>query len=267
MKWGICMFSQEPRCKLKKNQLAEVICQLRFPEILMIGAKAPAEFQEAIRAQFPMYSVRKEAPAPKVTGTPGNLSLENGPATVNYQFASADGVWRVNLTSTFISLACTRYTCWEDFAKHLDKPLAAFIQIYQPAHFQRVGLRYLNFISRKALDLEGIPFNQLFQSAYLGLLSEEDVPEHTAARCSLDAEIAIRGGCKVKIHAGPGLVKKNGHADNEVRFIFDQDLFMAGNIPVNHSAGALQTLHGQAYSIFRGAITDTLYDALEPTSI
>ena len=267
MKRGIYMFSQEPRCKFRKNQLAEVICQLRFPEILMIGAKAPAEFQEAIRAQFPMYTVRKDAPAPKVTGTPGNLSLENAPPTVNYQFTSADGVWRVNLTSTFISLACTRYTCWEDFAKHLDKPLAAFIQIYKPDHFQRVGLRYLNFISRKALDLEGVPFNQLFQSAYLGLLGDEDVPEHTAARCSMDAEIAIRGGCKVKIHAGPGLVKKNGQADNEIRFIFDQDLFMAGNIPVNHSAGALQTLHGQAYSIFRGAITDTLYDALEPTSI
>lgn len=261
------MFSQEPRVKLQKNQLAEVICQLRFPEILMIGAKPPAEFQEAIRAQFPMYSVRKETPAPKVTGTPGSFSLENAPATTNYQFASADGVWRVNLTSTFISLACSRYTCWEEFAKHLDKPLAAFIQIYQPACFQRVGLRYLNFISRKDLELENVPFNQLLQGAYLGLLGEEDVPEHTAARCSIDAELAIRGGCKVKIHAGPGLVKKNGQPDNEVRFIFDQDLFMPGNVPVNHSAAALQTLHGQAYSIFRGAITDTLYDAMEPTSI
>ena len=261
------MFSQEPRVKLQKNQLAEVICQLRFPEILMIGAKPPAEFQEAIRAQFPMYSVRKETPAPKVTGAPGSFSLENAPATTNYQFASADGVWRVNLTSTFISLACSRYTCWEEFAKHLDKPLAAFIQIYQPACFQRVGLRYLNFISRKELELENVPFNQLLQGAYLGLLGEEDVPEHTAARCSIDAELAIRGGCKVKIHAGPGLVKKNGQPDNEVRFIFDQDLFMPGNVPVNHSAAALQTLHGQAYSIFRGAITDTLYDAMEPTSI
>jgi len=261
------MFSQEPRCKLQKNQLAEVICQLRFPEILMIGAKPPAEFQDAIRAQFPMYSVRKETPAPKVTGTPGNFSLENAPATINYQFASADGVWRVNLTSNFISLACSRYTCWEDFAAHLDKPLAAFIKIYQPAHFQRVGLRYLNFISRKALELEHVPYNQLFQSAYVGLLGEDDVPEHTATRCSIDAELAIRGGCKVKIHAGPGLVKRNGQSDNEVRFIFDQDLFMSGNVPVNHSAAALQTIHSQAYSIFRGAITDTLFDAMDPTSI
>lgn len=261
------MFSQEPRSILKKNQLGEVICQLRFPEILMIGAKPPAEFQEAIRAQFPMYSVRKEAPAPKVTGTPGNLTLENAPTLLNYQFASTDGVWRINLTNNFISLACNHYTCWEDFANHLDKPLAAFIKIYQPAHFQRVGLRYLNFFSRNELDLEGVPFNQLLQPAYLGLLADDDVPEHTAARCSIDAELAIRGGCKVKIHSGPGLVKKNGQPDKEVRFILDLDLYMAGNVPVNHSAGALQTLHGQAYSIFRGAITDTLFDALEPKPI
>ena len=53
-------------------------------------------------------------------------------------------------------------------------------------------------------------------------------------------------------------------ADPELKFIFDQDLYMPGNLPVNLSAGALQTLHSQAYSIFRGAITDTLHDAMEP---
>ena len=261
------MFSNEVRCYLQKNQLGEVICQLRFPDILIIGTKPPAEFQEAIRGQFPIYSVRKESPAPKVTGRPGNFSLENTPPIINHQFASADGVWRVNLTSNFISLACTKYTRWEDFAKHLDQPLVAFIKIYQPAHFHRVGLRYLNFISRKDLQLEDVPFSQLIEPAYLGILGEEDVPEHTVARSNMDAEFAIRGGCRAKIHAGIGLVQKNGQPDKEVRYIFDQDLFMGGNIPVNLSAGALETLHGQAYSIFRGAITDTLYNALEPTII
>ena len=261
------MFSTEQRCFLRNNQLGEVICQLRFPEILMIGAKPPADFQEAIRDRFPQYSVRKEAPAPRIAGTPGNLTLENQTAILNYQFVSEDGIWRVNLTSTFISLACNRYTCWEDFAKMLDKPLAAFIKIYKPAYFSRVGLRYLNFISRNSLSLEGTPFSQLIQSSYLGPLYEEDVPEQTVSRCSVDAELAIRGGCRVKIHAGPGLIKRNGQQDKEVRFVFDQDLYMPGNVPVNVSAGALETLHGQAYSIFRGAITDMLFDAMAPESI
>lgn len=258
------MFSQEPRYIYRANQLGEVICQLRFPEILTIAANIPDRFQEAIRDGYPQYSVRKEAPAPKLTGTPGNFQLENQPQTINYQFVSEDGLWRVNLTSRFISLSCARYTCWEDFAAKLDKPLAAFIKVYKPAYFERVGLRYLNFISRKSLELEGVPFSSLIAPGYLGLLAEEDVADTNVSRCSMEAEMNIRGGCKVKLHAGPGMVKRNGQSDNEVKFILDQDLFMPGKVPVNISAGALQTLHSQAWSIFRGAITDTLHDAMGP---
>jgi uncharacterized protein (TIGR04255 family) len=263
----MAMFSREQRHVLHNNQLAEVICQLRFPEILMIGQRPPADFQEMIRDEFPQYSAKKEFPAPKISGTPGNLTVENQAPGINYQFISADGVWRINLTSNFLSLACSRYTRWEDFAKRLDKPLAAFIQIYRPAYFQRVGLRYLNFISRNSLNLNEFPYRDLIQSAYLGPLGEEDIAESAAFRCTVDTELQIRGGCRVKIHAGPGLVKRKNHNDKEVRFIFDQDLYMTGNVPVNYSAGALETLHAQAYSIFRGAITDTLFDAMEPEPI
>ena len=95
------MFSTEPRVTYRKNQLGEVICQFRFPEILLIGAQPPAQFQEAIRADYPGYSSRMEAPAPKLTGVPGNLSLQNQPAVVNYHFLSSDGVWRLNMTPRF----------------------------------------------------------------------------------------------------------------------------------------------------------------------
>jgi uncharacterized protein (TIGR04255 family) len=50
-----------------------------------------------------------------------------------------------------------------------------------------------------------------------------------------------------------------------VKFIFDQDLYMPGKVAPNLSAPALQTLHAQAWSIFRDAITDELHDAMEPT--
>lgn len=261
------MFSHEDRCIYRLNPLNEVICQLRFPEILAIEANLPVAFQDAIRSEFPRYSARKDAAAPRITGTPGNFTLENPPAVVNHQFTSADGVWRVNLTSKFISLACGRYTSWEEFAAKLDKPLAAFIQLYKPAYFDRVGLRYVNFISRNELDLEGVPFKELINPCYLGILAEDDVVEGSATRCTVDTELSIRGGCKAKIHAGPGLVKRGGKADSEVKFIFDQDLFMPGQLPVNLSAGALQTLHTQAGSIFRGAITDKLHYAMEPKPI
>ena len=258
------MFSREERCIYRSHQLADVICQLRFPEILTIGTTVPDKFQEAIRAEFPLYAKRQEMSAPKLTGTPGNLIPQKQEPTINHQFTSADGVWRVNLTSKFISLACTKYTCWEDFAGKLDKPLASFIQIYKPAYFERVGLRYINFISRGDLGLPTTPFRELIESCWLGPMAEEEVQEQSCSRCSIDTEMAIRGGCRAKIHAGPGKVQRNGKMDPEVKFIFDQDLFMPGQVPVNLSAGALQTLHAQAWSIFRGAITDKLHDALEP---
>lgn len=257
------MFSQESRCHLANNQLAEVICQLRFPEILMIDSTPPAEFQEAIRSQFPLYHAGKEVQPPKLTGTPGNLKLEPRPEKTSYSFTTTDGIWRLNLSSNFISLTCNQYPGWEDFSGMLDRCLAAFILIYKPAHFSRVGLRYMNFISRKSLSLEGVPFRELIAPCYLGPLGEEDMQESTVARSTVDAEFSVLGDAKVKLHAGPGLVKMGGRQDPEVKFILDFDLFMPGNVPVNHAAGALQTLHYQAYPLFRGAITDMLFDAMK----
>jgi uncharacterized protein (TIGR04255 family) len=262
------MLSNQERCLYGKNQLGDVICQLRFPEILTIGANVPVAFQEAIRGEFPQYAAHQEAAAPKITGAPGNFTLQNQPQTVNYQFTSADGNWRVNLTSKFISLACRRYTGWEDFAKKLDKPLAAFIKIYRPAYFERVGLRYLNFISRQALDIEDIPFSDLIAPRYLGPLADDDVSEQSASRCVVEADIALRGSCRVKLHAGPGKIQRPGSApDSEVKFIFDVDLYCPGKIEVNYSVGALQMLHSHAFPIFRGAITDKLHHALQPRQI
>lgn len=258
------MFSNSPRCIYRNNPLADVICQLRFPEILTISTTVPDRFQEAVRREFPHYSKRQEMPAPRLTGTPGNLSVQKQESVVVHQFMSADGIWRVNLTGKFISMSCSRYTCWEDFARMLDKPLAAFIKIYEPAFFERVGLRYVNFISRRGLELEGVPFRELIAQRYLGILGDEDVNEAACVRSTVDADAAIRGGCRVKLHAGPGHVQRAGVKDQEVKFVFDQDLYMPGKVPVNLSAGALQTLHAQAWSIFRGAITDKLHDALEP---
>lgn len=255
------MFSNDQRCRYRQPQLAEVICQLRFPEILSIQTEPPAQFQDAIRDRFPMYLRRQEIPA---SALPGNIAMLKKDPVINHQFATPDGIWRVNLTGKFISLTCSRYTCWEDFAAHLDKPLAAFIQVYKPAPFDRVGLRYLNFISRQQLNLEGVPFSQLIQPAYLGPLAEEDVAESAVSRNTVDCEMAIRGGCRVKLHAGPGKVKRGAKEDPEIKFIFDQDLYMNGPLQLNLAAGALQTLHSQADSIFQGAITKKLHEAMDP---
>ena len=50
------IFPDTPRETYRHNPLKEVICQLRFPPILKITTASPAEFQEKIRSNFPLYS-------------------------------------------------------------------------------------------------------------------------------------------------------------------------------------------------------------------
>ena len=262
------LYSDNPRVHYEKAQLAEAICQLRFPTILSIGTKEPADFQEAIRAMFPRYAAKREQPAPRIAnlGTP-QAKLEVQDPVVNYNFVSADGRWKLNLTNSFISLSTVAYPGWEAFGQHFDLPLAQFIRIYQPAFFQRIGLRYVNIFSRRALELEGEPWRELIAAPYLGVLAEEDVVEGRTRKCSVDVELELDSSCRVWVHAGPGMVKKNvpnAPADTEVKFILDLDLSMSGQIDPRMAAAGLETLHGHSTPLFQGAITDKLHTALEP---
>ena len=98
-------------------------------------------------------------------------------------------------------------------------------------------------------------------------MSEETLAEESFGRCSVDADVSLGNGCRVQIHAGPGLVKKSGAPSKEVHFILDNDFYMPGNIPVNYSAGALQTLHNKTFPVFRGAVTELLHNAMEPDTL
>lgn len=262
------LFSDHPRVHYEKPQLAEVICQLRFPAILAIGSREPVDFQEAVRGMFPRYAAREEQPAAKITGLgTAGAKVETPRSIINYNFISADGHWKLNLTNNFISLSTVAYPGWEGFGQHFDLPLAQFIRLYQPAFFERIGLRYVNIFSRRALDLEGEPWRELITTPYLGVLSEDDIEESAARKCSVDVEMSLDSTCRAKIHAGPGMVKQNApnaQQDPEVKFILDLDLFMGGQIDTRMAAAGLETLHAHSTPLFQGAVTDKLHTALEP---
>jgi len=253
------LFSDRPRHHYRSTLAHEVICQLRFPTILSINTTEPADFQEAIRAEFPRYARRQESvPSTTAGGQPSSVA--------NYHFLSADGQWKLNLTRDFISLSTLHYPGWEEFARQLDKPLAAFIQLYNPAYFQRVGLRYINILSRQKLGLEGTPWTELFAPAYVGPLLEDDVAEERVLGCRTELQMKLDSSCQVKLHCGPAKVKSplpNAPQDPEVKFIFDMDLSMGGNISCSMAPGALETLHGHGTRVFEGAISDTLRGAMD----
>ena len=248
----------------EKSQLIEVICQLRYPPILTIEAKEPADFQDTVRAVFPRYVCQTEqSPGPQ------------GGSVRNHTFLTEDGTYKLSMTKNFIALSTMRYTSWEDFAGMLDEPLAQFIRLYRPSYFERVGLRYLNGISRAKLDLGGRRWNDLFQPQYLGPLDDDGLREEDVSRCSTEVEMKLDARSSLKLHAGPGIVNRavrtaNGVQtlrDPETRFIFDQDLFSAGNIKLPAVMETLETLHSHADRVFSEAITEVLHEALDPVEI
>ena len=131
--------SDNRRYAYGRSQLIEVICQLRFPTILSIDTREPADFQETVRAAFPRYQCQVET-IPGMNGAP-NRTINN------HTFLSEDGGYKLSLTKDFIALSTMRYTNWEDFAARLDEPLGQFIKIYRPNCFDRVGLRFVNAFS------------------------------------------------------------------------------------------------------------------------
>ena len=254
------LFSEYERYQYAKPPLIEVICQLRFPTILSISAKDPAEFQEAVRKHFPRYARRQEQVPPKLKPGP-TPPLEAQQPVINHTFVSEDGRWKLNLTNSFIALSTLRYQRWEDFAARLDQPLAQFIQIYQPAFFQRIGLRYVNAFSRRALGMEDLLWDDLIQPAFLGILGEPDVVETDVSKCALDVETALAGGYRMKMHAGPGLLR-GGKEDKEVKFILDSDFSAAGDLAADSVPAKLEDLHRYAVRLFRGAITPQAHEAM-----
>lgn len=258
------LFAPYERLQYARSPLVEVICQLRFPTILSIGANEPAAFQEAVRRDFPRYAARQEQLPPKVVKKGNATALEPQKPITNYHFVSEDGRWKLNLTQNFIALSTLSYQRWEDFAARLDQALAQFIQIYQPAFFERLGLRYVNAISRQRLGLEDQLWDDLIRDHYVGILGQPDVEETEITKCSLDVETPLVGGYRMKVHAGPGLIG-GGKTDKEVKFILDGDFSTSGQLTADSVPAKLEDMHRFALCLFRGAITDELHQAMGPT--
>ena len=258
------LLSNEAHVHYRRNALLEVICQIRFPSILKIDVEEPAAFQEQIRRDFPKYFARQEQ-QPALPGAPVPAQ-GNRPATItNHNFISADGQWKINLTRDFFSLSTVRYGSWEDFARRFDQPFAKFLQLYQPAYFERIGLRYVNAFARTAEQARAAQWRDWIAPHFLGVLCAEDLPDSAVRKNTVNLELTLPDGCALRTHAGPGMVKRPGQPDEKLaRFILDNDLSVSGKLSAPQTAERLVTLHEDAYRVFRGAITDELSELLEP---
>jgi uncharacterized protein (TIGR04255 family) len=251
------------RVLYERNPLEEVICQLRFPPILRIGSDNAAEFQEAIRADYPLY--KEEEPTLPAIPLPAELAEIIGRAAQgpkpSQKFLSADEAWTVSLTRDFIALSTVRYERWEHFRQRLTNVVATLERIYRPAFYTRVGLRYRDVIRRSSLGLQDVPWAQLLAPFVAAELSTE-IGERVGENAHV-ALIALEQPGSVRLRHG--LLKPD--QSGEQSYAIDSDFFTAERTELGDANRRLDYFNQQAARLFRWCITPRLHNAMGPRDI
>jgi uncharacterized protein (TIGR04255 family) len=267
-------FREVERVIYNNNPLIEVVCQMRFPRILSISESLPAAFQDCIREDYPLFDIAVEHQQRFTvdsidTDTPPIPRVIQSEKVKNYRFSSSDGLWHINLTSTFIALTTSKYTRWEDFLQRIGKPLAALLDIYKPAFYERIGLRYVDAFRRSKLNLDGVDWSELIQPCALGLLSDISVKDEVRSQNYL-VELDIGNGAIAQIKTALGFVgsEENSLSPStpELSFVVDSDMFFLRK-EIHELNDSLKYLHDTSTKLIRAIITDRLHEAMEPEKI
>jgi uncharacterized protein (TIGR04255 family) len=256
-------FPDSERVVYSRNPLELVICQLRFPSVLKISTEPPADFQDRVRREFPLYrevpTVNFGVSLPSEMSTVVNRMLPI-PTTRAYEFSSGDKAWTVTLTQESLALTCTNYSRWEKFREHLEMLLGILRDLYQPPFFTRIGLRYRDVLNRSELGLVGVSWSDLLSKELGGVF-------HSAIAASIEGLayqliLSLQGGA-AKVTIQHGLAQKG----DELCYIVDSDFYVTNRTETHDAIDILNYFNRQSGRLFRWSIAERLHRALEPRPV
>jgi len=263
------LFPETKRVVFQKNPLAEVICQLQFPSILQIASEDPVSFQNKIRAVYPLYE-RESGGLPIMEPLPKELStiirefqLMGHKESPVHKFTTADSARFISLSPNFLAVTDRDYRRWEQFSTEVMSARAAFEEIYQPAFFTRVGLRYRDIIDKTKLGLNNEPWETLINGSLISLLGAMEIGKrvHQISTTALLKIDEVDGGFLSLRH---GLVRRS---DDEAAYRIDADFYTEERRNGKDVPTTLNIFNQLAGNLFRWAATSRLQEALEPVAI
>lgn len=262
-------FPESPRVVFGRNPLKEVVCQLSFPTILRIASESPGTFQEAIRERYPRYERQSPAMPPEFSQALERFGLANGGQNLTHRFLSADSSSGVALTSESVAVWTHRYSRWESFRNEVARAQQALEQVYTPSLYDRIGLRYIDLIDKRDLELAEVPWNELVRTSLVGVLGERTLAPnvrhcHGQLTLSLDEPI----GSLVRISHGLHEDTDISQEDTDIsqsRYFIDADFYTTTTTEDNHVIDTIDQFNRLAGNFFRWTITERLRDALAPT--
>lgn len=255
------------RVKYENCPLVEVVFQVDFPTILSIDVNEPAQFQELIRDKFPNYFIQTQQEGQVYIGFDEETTVVNKHRTKKlHTFISYDGKWKLVLAKDMLFLSTIAYSIWEDMAARFEEPIKAFVQIYRPAYFSRVGLRYIDSFEKGQLGLAGTEWSDLFKPHILGCLNYHTEDNMIIKTSTINAEIVF-DDVVVNIETGMGTVDHHDGKPPANAFILNCDYYSIGKYDAKDLNIVAVKLHQRSHVFFRESITDKLHLAMKPTGI
>lgn len=258
------LFPESERYVFAKNPLAEVICQLRFPSILSIASKTPADFQEEIRRDYPLYSREEAQLPPEVASLLGEGLIPTPPEAITHRFATEDARQQVALTVNFLAITDVDYVHWTDFWGRIEPSVAALQRVYEPSFFSRVGLRYRDVIDRDELGVSDMDWSELLIPEFTGTLGTPGDLRRSVQAFKTETVLQIEqpSGGQVRIQGGLGRLTDGESSEGRDVFIFDADFFTETRTEHHELPDTLERFNRMAGNLFRWVITPALRDAL-----
>lgn len=244
------------------NPLSEVVFQVRFPRILEIDERLPAEFQKALGPGYPFVETREGVAVPPALAalSPDFVSLKR----THYDFLTEGRETTITLFSEFLAITTRRYDRWETFSSHIESAMAALSGCYTVPMFTRVGLRYVDQISRNKLGIPDTRWSELVKLTALGIVAEDDIPIDDVLELQSATILRLPDDAKATIRTGFGKFEETG---DENIFFVDSDFFFDKVIKGKQDAIDLcSSFNRSAGYAFRWFITEQLHQALKPRS-
>lgn len=257
-------FPPTPREIYSFNPLEEVVFQFRFPTILSITSGPPAQFQEQIRDEYPWYSEQGPADLPDVPPEFREMLQGFGMPQVplTYSFETENRTRRISLSQESVSVQESQYRQWNDFRREIQRTEGILKEIYAPAFYTRIGLRYRDVLDRGHYGLESVPWSELLNPIFLGVLGSQEIAQDVVRQSQSQVVLTIpdvKGGQVLLQH---GLAAREGEEPSA--YLIDADFSTQSRCNSDDAFDAADKFNKWAGHLFRWAITDVLREKLQP---
>lgn len=257
-------FPKSDRVIFDQNPIEEVICQLRFPTILEISTEKPANFQNKVRDFYPLFETDQQILPREIADILSRFPMAKQTETITYKFISEDSKKLIALNPAFIAISDKDYIRWEQFSKEIVTAKKSLEEIYKPAFYTRIGLRYKDVIDKEILNIGGEKWQVLLKPFLTGLLGVKDVSLNIV-NIKTEATIELKEveGGMVTIRHG---IERSGPSNREV-YVIDADFYTNKRSKGQDAFTILRIFNELAGNFFRWVITDRLREALGPKKL